>query len=150
MKQSFIRLAGENDIEELSGIIKKYRAFYGIVAQDIVQIKEFVTARIINAESKIFIAVNEKTNSITGFMQFYPVFSTVALKPQWLLNDLYVEEAERRKGIATALLNTAVEYFKDKAKGFILVTAKTNAEAKCFYDKHGWETDMYDFYTYTF
>ena len=39
-------------------------------------------------------------------------------------------------------------YFKDSAKGFILVTDKDNVTAKSLYDKNGWETGEYDFYTY--
>jgi len=150
MNNSLIRLATENDIEQLAQIIKQYRKFYGVTSQDILSIKEFISERIAKSESKIFIAVDESTNIIVGFIQLYPSFSTVSLKPQWILNDFYVQESVRRKGVGTSLMNAVIEHFKDKAKGFILVTDKSNAIAKQFYNRNGWKTDVYDFYTYSY
>ena len=40
------------------------------------------------------------------------------------------------------------EYFRDKAKGFILVTDIDNLTAKSFYENNGWKTGEYDFYTF--
>lgn len=150
MHVPIIRLADIKDIDRLTEIIKKYREFYGVLPADTLPIRNFIGERIAKSESKIFIAVNEKTNTIVGFVQLYPSFSTVSLKPQWMLNDFYVEEAERKKGVGAMLMNAVVAHFSGKAKGFILVTAKTNEEAKRFYTKHGWKTDVYDFYTYTY
>lgn len=148
MENITIRQATEIDIIPVSEIVKKYRGFYGITAQDIQEIQAFVRERLIQSESVIIIAVNDETNSVVGFVQLYPVFSTVSLQRQWLLNDFYVESEERGKGIGSALMETVKEHFRNKAKGFILVTEKTNAGAKRFYDRHGWKTDHFDFYCY--
>ncbi|MDR2941295.1 MAG: GNAT family N-acetyltransferase, partial [Treponema sp.] len=134
----------------IAEIVKKYREFYKVATQDINEIKNFMHERLLNSDSKIFIAINENTGNLIGFIQLYPLFSTVSLRKQWMLNDFYVLEAERKKGIGTMLINTVFEYFKDKAKGCILVTDKTNIVAKEFYTKLGWKTDTYDFYTYYF
>ena len=143
-----IKKATEHDVDELVGIIKRYREFQGVAIQDSSEIREFISARIKKSESIILIAVSEATDMIVGFVQLYPVFSTVSLQRQWLLNDIYVIEDERSKGIGSSLVKAVKEYFRGTAKGFILVTQKTNTGAKRFYDKHGWRTDVFDFYTY--
>ena len=45
-------------------------------------------------------------------------------------------------------MQSVKEYFKNKAKGFILVTDKENHTAKKFYEGNGWKTGEYDFYTF--
>ena len=145
-----IRQAGKNDIDALSEIIERYRGFQGGVQQDIQEIKAFLLERIEKDESVILIAVNETKHFIVGFVQLYPVFSTVSLQRQWLLNDFYVDEAKRNSGLGSALMEAVKRHFHGKAKGFILVAEKTNAGAKRFYIKHGWKTDHFDFFWYYF
>jgi GNAT superfamily N-acetyltransferase len=143
-----IRQAAESDLADLTEIVKKYRDFQGIESQDVQQIEAFLRERITKSESVILVAVHEETSAIAGFVQLYPTFSTVSLQRQWLLNDLFVAEEERGQGIGSALMEAVKEHFRGKAKGFILVTEKTNAGAKRFYDRHGWKTDHFDFYCY--
>ena len=143
-----IREAVKRDADGLAGIVSRYRNFYGISAQDLSEIKEFVYERIDHSESVVLMAVSDISGLIVAFAQLYPVFSTVSLKKQWLLSDFYVEETERNKGVGSALMDAVKEHFRGDSKGFILVTAKTNAAAKYFYDRHGWKTNEYDFYTY--
>ena len=112
------------------------------------EIKDFISARIKKSESTILVAISGVSDTIIGFVQLYPVFSTVSLQKQWLLNDFYVIEDERNKGIGSALMEAVKDYFRGTAKGFILVTHKTNTGAKRFYEKHGWKTDVFDFYVY--
>ena len=76
------------------------------------------------------------------------MFSTTSLQRQWLLNDFYVDEAERNKGVGSELMKAVKEHFRGIAKGFIVVAAKTNTGAKRSYDRHGWKTSEYDFYAY--
>lgn len=141
-----IKIGTINDLENIVAIIKQYRHFYGVEEQNIEDIKRFEEDRIKNNQSKIFLAM--KGDVAIGFIQLYPSYSTVSLKPQWILNDLYVAEGERHKGVAKSLMNAVMEHFKTSAKGFILVTDKTNSTAKSFYESCGWETGEYDFYTY--
>jgi GNAT superfamily N-acetyltransferase len=133
-------------LEEIAGIVAKYRAFYGVEKQDMGEVKGFLTERIQKEQSKIFLAL--EGGAVVGFVQLYPSYSTVSLRPQWILNDLYVLEEARCKGVATALMNAVKAYFKDSAKGFLLVTDKTNATAKRFYETCGWETGEHDLYTF--
>jgi GNAT superfamily N-acetyltransferase len=148
MKSIIIRQAIESDVDAVAEIVKRYRDFQGVTSQDMAHIQAFIRERIVSSESVILIAIHEKSNVIVGFAQLYPTFSTVSLRRQWLLNDLYVDKEERNSGVGSALMEAIKERFRGKAKGFILVTEKTNIEAKRFYNKHGWKTDHFDFYCY--
>jgi ribosomal protein S18 acetylase RimI-like enzyme len=143
-----IKQAVESDVDSVAAIVKRYRDFQGVKEQYIEEIASFIRARISGSESVILIAISQASGAVIGFVQLYPVFSTVSLQRQWLLNDFFVDEGERGAGVGSALMEAVKERFRNAAKGFILVTAKTNAGAKRFYEKHGWMTGSFDFYTY--
>jgi GNAT superfamily N-acetyltransferase len=68
------------------------------------------------------------------------------MKRTWLLNDLFVKEEARNKGIATALLNAAKDFAKEKnSKWLLLQTAADNFTAQKVYEKNSWikETDYF-------
>ena len=140
------RLADEKDIPKLLPLLMDYRTFYSVERQDEKEAERFLHDRIGKKESVVFIAFHE--DEAVGFIQLYPSFSTVSLKRQWHLNDLFIKEEYRRQGYATELMESAKDYFKGSAKGFTLITEKTNVNAKAFYKANGWSTDEYDFYTY--
>ena len=52
----------------------------------------------------------------TGFVQLYPMFSSVRARRTWVLNDLFVEAQFRRGGIAGSLTSMQVAE-EDFAKG---------------------------------
>ena len=148
MNNLSIRQAVEADIGSLAEIVGRYRCFQGVTLQNTQDIRSFLRERIEKSESVILIAIDNPSDDIVGFAQLYPTFSTVSLQRQWLLNDLYVDAGKRNAGIGSLLMEAVKTNFRGKAKGFILVAEKTNTSAKRFYDKHGWQTDHFDFYSY--
>ncbi|MFT5116936.1 MAG: ribosomal protein S18 acetylase RimI-like enzyme, partial [Kiritimatiellia bacterium] len=109
--------------------------------------KEFLAERIHAADSIIFYALNEN-KAYVGFVQLYPSFSSVSAKKIWILNDLFVSEAARKLGVATALLNYAKAFsVRAHAKGLALATEKTNSQAQALYQSLGYERDN-EFYHY--
>lgn len=55
------------------------------------------------------------------------------------ITELFVEEAYRQQGVATALMGYAEDYFRDKnVKGYQLFTGKQNKIAQAFYEKNGY------------
>jgi ribosomal protein S18 acetylase RimI-like enzyme len=77
-----------------------------------------------------------------GFTQLYPSFSSVSLKPLWILNDLFVRSDIRRGGVGRALLDRArQDAVESGAKGLILSTAVTNKPAQTLYESCGWQRD---------
>jgi len=135
-----IRQATTNDINELAVLFDGYRTFYK-KKSDIENARSFLSARIENKESVIFIAVNDE-NRLTAFVQLYPLFSSTRMQPLWLLNDLFVDENYRGQGISVALINKAKEHCKKtEACGLMLETAKDNDIGNKLYPGTGFELD---------
>jgi len=121
---STIRKAEEQDVNELSTLFNLYRVYYK-QNSDIITAKEFLTERIQKKESIIFIALSE--NKIVGFTQIYPLFSSLSMKNTWQLNDLYILEEYRGRGISKQLIDAAKQLAKEtNAAGIMLETEKTN------------------------
>lgn len=85
-----VKCAAIDDLNEIVNLVMKYRDFYGVHNQSREEVESFIRDRITNDQSKIFIAIDVNGHGI-GFIQLYPSYSTVSLKPQWALNDLHVE-----------------------------------------------------------
>ena len=142
-----IRKAVIDDIDRLSVLFDQYRIFYK-QTPNLAGAKQFLTERIKQKESVIFVAVLDKI--MVGFTQLYPVFSSVGMKSAWLLNDLFVAEEARGSGAADALLKAARDMGADTSSSWLLLqTATTNHRAQRVYERNGWERD-YDYYSYYF
>ena len=135
-----IRRANINDIPKLSLLFDAYRVFYE-KETDIQQATIFLSERINNNESVIFVAEDDN-QSLIGFVQLYPIFSSTRMKRLWLLNDLFVDEKQRSKGISIALIEEAKKLCRtSQSCGMILETAKTNDIGNNLYPKTGFELD---------
>ena len=95
-----IRKASLEDIDQLSKLFDLYRMFYR-QPSNVAACREFLMERLQRNESVVLIAVKE--GNVVGFIQFYPLFSSVGLQKTWLLNDVYVQEKERQHGIGSVL-----------------------------------------------
>lgn len=136
------------DLDLITPLFDLYRQFYK-QSSDPDSAKEFLCSRIENNESVIFWALDEDNISGMGFVQLYPIFSSVGMKRLWLLNDLYVHTDYRKMGVGEALMEKARELAAEtKAKGIILETEKTNAQAQNLYDKLGYKRDKDHYYFY--
>ncbi|MDV3737017.1 GNAT family N-acetyltransferase [Elizabethkingia anophelis] len=134
-----IRLATLQDLESLTLIFEKYRDFYKKQG-DYETAKSFLKERISNNESVIYIA--EADGETIGFTQLYPLFSSTRMKKLWLLNDLYVEEEYRQKGISIALIDKAKELCRETgACQLSLETYKTNMVGNNLYPKTDFQLD---------
>ena len=135
-----IRKANMQDIEQLTLLFDAYRVFYEKTSV-IERAKQFLSERIVNNESEIFVAENNG-KELTGFVQLYPLFSSTRMKRFWLLNDLFVTPEERGKGISIALIEKAKELCRTtNSCGMMLETAKTNNIGNNLYPKTGFEPD---------
>ena len=142
-----IKMATVDDIKVVADLFNQYRIFYHQTS-DMDGAINFLQQRITKNESTIFIAFID--DEPVEFTQLYPIFSSVSLKRAWLLNDLYVAETARRRGIANALLNKAKEFGAENNAGWLLLeTAFDNYKAQSVYEKNGWikQTDL--FYQFT-
>ncbi|MGA7861459.1 MAG: GNAT family N-acetyltransferase [Thermoplasmata archaeon] len=126
------------DIDRLVPLFGAYREFYRRPA-DPDGSRRFLTERLTRGESVVFLA--EDHTRALGFTQLYPTYASLSMKPWWVLYDLYVVPAARRKGVASLLLDRAKQLAKETgADGLSLETAKDNP-AQALYEAHGWKRD---------
>lgn len=133
------------DVQHLAELFDQYRIFYH-KDSDIHAAEKFLTERIENSDSEIFVAENE--GKLVGFVQLYPLFSSTRMKRYWLLNDLYVNENYRGKGFSKQLIEASKELAKSTdAAGILLETGKSNDIGNKLYPSCGFEIyDEVNFY----
>lgn len=135
-----IRNARLNDLESVSLLFDNYRVFYE-KSSDMAGAVQFITERLFNHDSEIFIAENED-NILVGFVQLYPLFSSTRMKRLWLLNDLFIQPQFRGKGISILLINECKNLCRQTGScGLMLETAKNNAIGNNLYLKTGFKPD---------
>ena len=141
-----IKKAGKEDVATVALLFDAYRVFYK-QASSLEAAFDFLNQRISKNESVIFIASID--GAAAGFVQLYPIFSSVSLQPAWLLNDLYVAEKARRQGVAEALLEQAKDFGKQNNAGWLMLqTAEDNYKAQSVYEKNGWIKEKDFFYVF--
>jgi GNAT superfamily N-acetyltransferase len=136
-----IRRASEEDLLTAAGLFDGYRQFYGQSA-DYALAEAFLRDRLTNNDSVVFLAIDPPSGEGLGFVQLYPSFSSVAARRIWILNDLFVAPAARRRGVGRALLAAAQDLGASTgAKRLVLSTAATNREARALYESCGYKED---------
>ncbi|MDT0555184.1 GNAT family N-acetyltransferase [Patiriisocius hiemis] len=131
--------ASSENLNQLVPLFDGYRAFYK-QPSNIEAARTFLTERFSKKDSIIFIALDENENGL-GFTQLYPSFSSVKMQRTYILNDLYVLEKARGKGIGEALMNKAKEFaIANHSRGLTLETDYDNPAQK-LYERLGWKRD---------
>src|SRR5207237_10406202 len=120
MKPAALRIAraGLTDLDDLAPLFDGYRQFYG-QRSDPAAAEAFLRERIERDESVIYLAYTGR--EAAGFTQLYPSFSSVSLKPLWILNDLYVRSDILRSGVGREFLERArLHEMESSTSGFML------------------------------
>jgi GNAT superfamily N-acetyltransferase len=108
----------------------------------------FLVERLDQEQSIVFVAESED-GTILGFTQLYPGFSSVRVAPTFVLNDLFVEEQARGRGVARRLLEAAEDFARSSGVlSLSLSTAQDNHPAQQLYREMGWQQDS-RFLTFT-
>lgn len=140
-----IRKATMKDAAVVAGLFDAYRVWYH-QEPDYEGALHFLTERLENNESTILVALLNEV--AVGFTQMYPIFTSVGMGRALLLNDLFVAEKARGKGIATKLLEGAKAYGKTQnCKWLMLQTSNNNYIAQALYVRNGWSKESDFFYT---
>ncbi|MEM7514742.1 MAG: GNAT family N-acetyltransferase [Bacteroidota bacterium] len=141
-----VRQADLTSLPAAAMLFNAYRVFYE-QPSDLAGAEAFLKARITNKESILYIAYKEENP--VGFTQLYPSFTSVGMKPIWILNDLYVNANARKMGVGEALIEKAKSLGKETgAKRVVLETAVDNVVAQGLYDKTGFKRGE-GFYNYS-
>ncbi len=140
-----IRSAEMADLNALLPLVQAYRVFYKQTADPEGE-RAFIQQHLRYGTSTIFIA--ELDGEPVGFMQLFRTYSTVHLANAWILEDLFVTPASRGRGVASALLDRALQVARESgASGMFLETAHDNPTAQRVYERAGWTREGH-FYKY--
>lgn len=124
------------DVKELIRLYIAYRVFYS-EAPDQERAAAFIRDRVPQSSARYFLAWIG-INAI-GFMHLMPSTNTLAMRPIWFLEDLYVDASARGQGVATALLSYAEGFARGTgAERLTLATAYDNLAAQHIYQKLGY------------
>lgn len=141
MNPIVVQQATIENLEELAYLFNEYRIFYK-QESDVERAKTFLFDRLELKESVIFLAKEVESSNALGFTQLYPSFSSVSMKRLWILNDLFVLDEYRGRGVAQLLLDVARDYaIQSKAKGIELATAIDNVKAQRLYERNRYIKD---------
>ena len=132
-----IRRATADNVDAIAPLFNHYRMFYQQPSDEALA-HGFIGERLQRGESVIFLA--EVAGKIAGFTQLVPSFSSVRAGRAFVLNDLYVDIAARRLGVARTLLQAAVDFARaDGAIRLELETDHDNRGAQALNRHMGWE-----------
>lgn len=130
-------------LDQLLPLFDGYRVFYKQIS-DPSGAREFLNDLLSRDASVVFLAYLD--GRAVGFTQLFRSFSSVAMRPIFILNDLFVLPEHRGKGIGEALLGHAQSYCTElNYKGLALETAADNPAQK-LYERLGWEKDTHCFH----
>ncbi len=133
-----IRAANASDADRLGALFDAYRRFYGR-AGDLDAARRYVGEQL-GGPTRFF--VDDGGARLRGFVHLLPSFDTLAMRPMWILEDLFVDPAARRAGAGAALLQFAEAFARrEGASRLTLSTAHTNAAAQRLYERLGWVLD---------
>ena len=93
--------------EEVATLFDQYRVFYN-QPSDLDAARAFLQKRFEKNDSTIFVVRDDE--QMVGFTQLFPSLSSVSMKRVWILNDLFVREAHRKKGAARLLMSAAENF----------------------------------------
>jgi GNAT superfamily N-acetyltransferase len=136
------------DVDALLPLFVGYLDFYG-KPRDEARARAFLAARIGNGESVVFLARDAATDEALGFVQLYPAFASLSQARSWILNDLFVAQAARGRGVSKLLMDAARQLaVETDACELFLQTARDNTVAQSLYTSLGWVRDDH-FLVYT-
>ncbi|KIF69080.1 acetyltransferase [Streptomyces sp. AcH 505] len=151
-----IRVAEEADLDAAAGLFRLYLDFYEVQPQDPDRPRAFIAERLKERDSLILLAsapeaasasASEAGAGALGFAQVYPMISSLDMAPSWLLSDLYVSPAGRRRGVGRALVRDVVRRAREAGmSGVQLDTAYDNHTAQHLYEAEGFTRDPFHIY----
>jgi ribosomal protein S18 acetylase RimI-like enzyme len=140
---STIRPAAFSDAPDLARLFDAYRVFYKRDS-DPAAAHAFVADQLQKAVTRFFIARDDATNAALGFVHLIPSLGTLAMRPIWYLEDLFVIPEARRRGVGRALMLRAEQFaLETGAERLTLSTAHDNHAAQALYRSVGYARDEY-------
>lgn len=134
-----IREAKPGDESVVLGFIKEL-AEYERLAHEVTATPEYLTRTLFADNPKVFALIAERDSAPVGFALYFFNYSTFLGKHGLYLEDLYVRESERGRGVGQALLARLAAIAKTKDCGRMeWWVLDWNKDAIAFYESIGAE-----------
>lgn len=134
-----IERATPEHLDGVSALFDAYRRFYG-QPPDPGAARAFIEARLERGDAHILCVRSD--DAVAGFAQLFPTLDSIALAPAWILHDLYVDPAFRRRGVARMLVRASRDLgLRTGASLLTLSTGVDNHDAQALYESEGWVRD---------
>ena len=132
-----IRQAEEDDVPEILVLIKAL-AEYEHLADEVVATEELLKITLFGKNSPAEVQIAYNKNQTLGFALYFRTFSTFLGRPGIYLEDLYVRESVRGKGVGEALLRRTAQRAREIGGGRLEWSVLNwNEPAINFYQKMG-------------
>jgi len=132
-----IRQAEEDDVPEILVLIKAL-AEYEHLADEVVATEELLKITLFGINSPAEVQIASNKNQTLGFALYFRTFSTFLGRPGIYLEDLYVRESVRGKGVGEALLRRTAKRAREIGGGRLEWSVLNwNEPAINFYQKMG-------------
>ena len=132
-------------LDAVADLFDAYRRFYK-QGSDRAAGRRFLRERLESGDAHLLCVV--EGDAVAGFAQLFPTLDSIALARSWILHDLYVAPAFRRRGVARMLVREARRLgARTGASLLTLATGVDNLGAQALYEEEGWVRDD-AFYTY--
>ncbi|WP_452222996.1 GNAT family N-acetyltransferase [Lacinutrix chionoecetis] len=125
-------------LNDLLPLFDGYRVFYKRTS-NIEGAKKWLKERLEKQDTIIYIAYTE--DIAVGFMQLFHSFTSISMKPLYILNDLYVAKNYRKQGFGVALLNQAKRKAKEDCYKFVVLQTEKDNPAQHLYEGLNWKQD---------
>jgi GNAT superfamily N-acetyltransferase len=133
-----LRRASAADVDSLVPLFGAYRAFYRWRPEPAAE-RAYLRERIARDEAVVFVA--EGSGRALGFTLLYPSFSSERMRRIWVLNDLFVAPAARRRGVGARLLRRAYRFARASGAAYLTLETAVDNPAQRLYAAEGWRPD---------
>ena len=132
-----IRQAEEEDVPEILELIKVLAEFENL-SEEVVATEELLKITLFGINSPAEVQIAFDKNKTLGFALYFRSFSTFLGRPGIYLEDLYVRENARGKGVGEALLRRLAQRTREIGGGRLeWAVLNWNEPAIGFYQKMG-------------
>lgn len=139
-----IRPATEADLDAALPLFAAYQRFYGVDAPDDARNRAFLTTHFLAPSDRGLLLLAFEDDQLLGFANVYWTFESVAATEHAIMNDLFVVDAARGKGVGRALIDASVAAARDRGlPSLSWVTALDNRKAQRLYEQTGAERSVW-------
>jgi GNAT superfamily N-acetyltransferase len=132
--------ARDAELDDVLPLFAGYQRFYTGTAQDDAKNRAFLSRFVGGDAGRLLVARDSSYDAMLGFANLYWTFSSTIAEEHVLLNDLFVAESARGKGVGLKLIQASREVAAERGSTHLSwQTALDNRTAQRLYERTGAE-----------